>query len=149
VVWATIRSSTAAVSGSAAFRKRMRQAARRFFDEGEEDVEAGCEARGAGLDLYSGHRAFESLEQLAGVAFEEVRIQLLLGGEVLVDERLGDADLARDVVDRGQVVAAPREHGERRLDDDGAAIFGGESLADRGHQGITATACVSDTAWTD
>jgi hypothetical protein len=68
---------------------------------------------------------------------DELRVELLLGREVLVDERLRDAALTGDVVDRGRVVAAPGEDREGRLEDRGAPLLAAEALA-RGdaHAGV-------------
>jgi len=49
------------------------------------------------------------LEQPVASAFEEVLVQVELGGEVVVEHGRGDARPATDLVEGGSVVAALRE----------------------------------------
>ena len=90
-------------------------------------------ARRAAADVPASETASASAENSTlGVLLEQLGVELRLRGEVLVDERLGDAVLARDVVDRGRVVAALGEHRERGIEDRGAPLFAGQALAGGG-----------------
>ena len=77
-----------------------------LLDECEERIQADGQPRGPGLDLHAHERRADALGELAGVARDQIGVELLLGGEMLVDEGLRDPGLACDVVDRGRVVAA-------------------------------------------
>jgi hypothetical protein len=69
------------------------------------------------------------VDELGGVALEESPVQVLLGLEMVVDDRRRDARAARDLVDRRPAVAALREHLRRRALDDLAARLGGQAAA--------------------
>jgi hypothetical protein len=106
-----------------------------LFDEPVERVEPDREpgrGRAAGL----GDRLGERREELTRVLLEQLGVEVLLGGEVLVDERFGDAPLACDVVDRRRVVAAFSEDGQRGIEVGGATLFAGEALAWGGAQSL-------------
>ena len=65
-------------------------------------------------------------------ALQEQRVEdLLLGGEVVVDEPVGDAGLVGDVRHAAGVKALAREHADRRVEDH-PALVGGGRRADRG-----------------
>ena len=102
-----------------------------LLDEAVEGVEPDGEA-GSTLGPGDLDRLAQALEEPAGVLLEQLGVELLLGGEVLLDERLGDAARAGDVVDRGGVVAALREDREGRLEDRGAPLLAAEALAGSG-----------------
>ena len=59
-------------------------------------------------------------------ALEEQRVEdLVLGGEVVVDEAIGDAGLVGDVGDAAGVKALAREHAHGRVEDRAALVGGG------------------------
>ena len=97
------------------------------LDPLEEGIDARAQAHLAGVGR--GRALGEPLEDLLRVALEQRRVQVLLRREVLVDQRLGDAGLLGDLVDRRGVVAAAREHVEGGVEDRGAAVGGAEAPA--------------------
>jgi hypothetical protein len=97
------------------------------LDEAVEGVEPHLEPGRRGLPGAGDRR--EAVEELAGVEVEELGEEVLLRLEVLVDERLRDPCLARDVVDRGGVVPTLGDDAQGGVEDGGPALLAGETLA--------------------
>jgi hypothetical protein len=95
-----------------------------LLHEREECLEAGGQALHSRLHLDTDECTGHALAELPRVPRDQVRVELLLGGEVLVDQGLRDARLACDVVDRGGVVAVLRERAEGCVEDAGPALLG-------------------------
>ena len=89
-------------------------------------------ARRAALPSTLGTAAASRSYSSAAWASTSLAWSSCLEREVLVDERLRHARLARDVVDRGAVVAAGREDRAGGVEDRRPARLGGEPLANRG-----------------
>src|SRR5262249_27801121 len=113
-----------------------------LLDVGQEGVDAAAQPLLAGRAALG--RPLEAPEDLGGVRVEQRAVELALGVEVLVDQRLRDAGRVGDVVQRGAVVAAG---GERRLgggEDHRAALGGGHAATagDGRHGGLRSVAAV-------
>jgi len=101
---------------------------------GEPDLEHRAQALfGAPL---GGDRPGEAREVVA-VALEQGEVEALLGAEVAVEDRLGDAGRGRDVVETSRVVAAGGEQAPGGLDDQRAAFLGGKPYARSGRAHVT------------
>ena len=112
--------------GRTTSRKRIRQASRRSSTNAKKASRPV--ASRAAPDSTSTPASADASRSKSSFAFCSSRsaVEALLGVEVLVDERLRDAGLAGDVVDRRRVVAARREDGQRGVEDAGAALLGRE-----------------------
>ena len=104
-----------------------------LLDEREERVDAVAQALLAVLPAL--HRRLDAGEDLGRLGVEQRAVQLALGGEVLVDQRLGHAGRVGDVVERGAVVAAAAERLLRGREDDLAALGGGHATTGGGRHG--------------
>ena len=105
-----------------------------LLDEAQERVDAVAQALLPRLAACGGR--LEAAEDLGRLRVEERAVQLALGVEVLVDQRLRDARRVRDVVQRGAVVAAARERLLRGDEDDLAPLGGGHATTAGGrHDG--------------
>ena len=83
-----------------------------LLDERQERVDPAAQPllpRGPGLGV-----RLQPAEDLGRVRVDELGVQLALGREVLVDQRLGDARRLRDLLERRAVVARPAEDLARR-----------------------------------
>src|SRR3954463_7736491 len=105
-----------------------------LLDEREERVDAVAKALLAVLPAL--HRSLDAGEDLGRLGIEQRPVELALGGEVLVDERLRHAGRVGDVVEGGAVVAAAAERLLSRSEDDLAALGGGHAATTgRGRHG--------------
>ena len=86
----------------------------------EQDLRDPLELLGRWL-VRSLHSA-EALDELAPVLAEDRVQHLLLGREVVVEKPVRDAGLHRDVPHSRAVVAVPREHADRRIEDELALV---------------------------
>jgi hypothetical protein len=74
--------------------------------------------------IVAGQVLAPDLAQLGVVALEQVQVQVLLGGEVVVDDRRRHAGAPGDLVHRGAAIAALGEQlGGRALDDLAARLL--------------------------
>ena len=101
--------------------------------------------------LLAGRRLRHALQELAGVVLEQLDVQLLLGGEVLVDQGFGDARRPGDVVDGGGVVAALGEELDGRAHDALAPLLGRQAFPrdGTGTHLVCGGAGISVTCFTD
>ena len=93
----------------------------------EAELGLALAARGAGRGLRD--RGDHPLADLV----DQRQVEVLLGVEVLVEHRLGDAGGIGDVVHRGAVVAVAGEDLDRDVEDLLAAFAGGESGVHNGY----------------
>ena len=89
------------------------------------DVGEQCERRllEQPTRMVLGQRTLDHAEQLLHLPVDDDGVQTLLAAEVLVDDRLGDAGLGRDLLDRGRLEPAL---GEERAADLRAAARDGQ-----------------------
>ena len=98
----------------------IRQAPRRSSTKPKKASSARPHPRLARLRV--GDRAADPLDQLVDVHLEHRDVELSLGGEVLIEERLGDAGALGDGVEGGLVVAGVGEGDARGVEDRRAAV---------------------------
>ena len=94
-------------------------------DEAEVGEEAAFHAVAAPLDVPG--RGRERSEQLLAGIGEQFDVQRPLARKMLVEHRFGDAGGLRDVVHRGRVEAALREHVTRDIEQLLATLVGGKA----------------------
>ena len=123
------RSIVSPATGSETFAGQQAKDRRALRREDEEGVDAGPQPLLVGR--LGADRAHHGLDQLVQVGVEQDDLQLALGREVLVDERLRDPAAAGDVVERRLGEAALGEDVERSLEDRRAAIRRGQAPARR------------------
>ena len=97
------------------------------LDVGEPGVEGAGDA--AGRRVLADEVLTPDLAQLGEVAFEQATVEVLLGGEVVIEDGRRHPAAAGDLVDRGALVTALGEERRGRVFNRLAALGGTEALS--------------------